>query len=385
MQTPKPTRPAAVLRAAPHLPRGTGAAGSWDESAVGKPEGGADEGRDEPRDDDDPFRARRGDQLRVEADHQAHAADYRGQELQADHPPHREREDPGDQGEHGKGVLPWVRLAVAVQREKGHVRAVGAGGFRHIGHPSWIPDGLPRFFPAAGEDKPPSWPACAHATAGPSPGGGIGAGLEVFIHAPYGINVASANNRIRIPSRKLLSQQLAAAAAVGAKGLIVHGGHVTGGVNVREGYDNWRKAVERIDRPVPLLIENTAGGDHAMARGLDAIGRLWDTIADFSAASNGNSAIGFCLDTCHTWAGGDDLATIVDRVKAITGRIDLVHCNNSRDEFGSGRDRHAPIESGTIDPAQLLDVVRAAGAPAVSETPDPAADITWLRAHLGAG
>ena len=49
------------------------------------------------------------------------------------------------------------------------------------------------------------------------------AGLEVFIHAPYGINVASANNRIRIPSRKSLSEQLAAAAAVGAKGLVVHG------------------------------------------------------------------------------------------------------------------------------------------------------------------
>src|SRR6266702_3188908 len=94
------------------------------------------------------------------------------------------------------------------------------------------------------------------------------AGLEVFIHATYGINVASANNRIRIPSRKLLSQQLAAAAAVGATGLIVHGGHVTGGTDEGEGYANWRKAVERIERPIPLLIENTAGGDHAMARGL---------------------------------------------------------------------------------------------------------------------
>ncbi len=209
------------------------------------------------------------------------------------------------------------------------------------------------------------------------------AGLDVFVHAPYGINVASANNRLRIPSRKLLSQQLAAAAAVGAKGLIVHGGHVTGGVDEREGYGNWRKAVERIERPVPLLIENTAGGDHAMARGLDAIGRLWEAIGDFVDADGDNHAIGFCLDTCHTYAGGDDLATMVDRVKAITGRIDLVHCNNSRDEFGSGRDRHAPIESGTIDPALLLDVVRAAGAPAVSETPDPAADIRWLRERLG--
>jgi deoxyribonuclease-4 len=74
----------------------------------------------------------------------------------------------------------------------------------------------------------------------------------------------------------------------------------------------------------------------------------------------------------------------VDRVKAITGRIDLVHCNNSRDEFGSGRDRHAPIESGEIDPALLLDVVRAASAPVISETPDPKADIRWLRQHLPA-
>ena len=212
------------------------------------------------------------------------------------------------------------------------------------------------------------------------------AGLGVFIHAPYGINVASANNRIRIPSRKLLSQQLAAAAAVGAKGLVVHGGHVTGGIDDAEGYANWRKAVERIERPVPLLIENTAGGGHAMARGLGALQRLWDTIGDLSADDGtGAGQIGFCLDTCHAFASGEDLGGIVDRVKAITGRIDLVHCNNSRDEFASGRDRHAPIESGTIDPAQLLDVVRAAGAPAVSETPDPAADITWLRAHLGAG
>jgi deoxyribonuclease-4 len=216
------------------------------------------------------------------------------------------------------------------------------------------------------------------------------AGLDVYIHAPYGINVASANNRIRIPSRKLLAQQLTAAAAIGAKGLIVHGGHVTGGVADEVGYDNWRKAMERIGRPIPLLIENTAGGDHAMARGLDAIARLWDVIGDLGSAPDDDNEqatgeIGFCLDTCHAFAGGDELAGIVDRVKAITGRIDLVHCNNSRDEFGSGRDRHAAIETGQIDPAQLLDVVRAAGAPVISETPDPGADIRWLRQHLGSG
>src|SRR5262249_21780135 len=79
------------------------------------------------------------------------------------------------------------------------------------------------------------------------------AGVDVYIHAPYGINVASANNRLRIPSRKLLAQQLEAAAQVGAKGVIVHGGYVTGGVADDVGYDNWRKAMERIARPIPLL------------------------------------------------------------------------------------------------------------------------------------
>jgi deoxyribonuclease IV len=203
------------------------------------------------------------------------------------------------------------------------------------------------------------------------------AGVYGYVHAPYVINVASPNNRIRIPSRKLLEQQLTAAAAVGAKGLIVHGGHVTAGTDPEEGYDSWRKAIERIDRPLPMLIENTAGGDGAMARGLDAIARLWEVVAD---AAEGD--VGFCLDTCHAFASGEDLATVVARAKAITGRIDLVHCNNSRDEFGSGRDRHAGLDSGKIDPALLVDVVRSAGATAICETPDAAADVRWLRAKL---
>jgi deoxyribonuclease IV len=212
------------------------------------------------------------------------------------------------------------------------------------------------------------------------------AGLDIYIHAPYVINVATSNNRIRIPSRKLLDQQLTAAASIGAKGLIVHGGHVNAGVDFGEGLENWRKAVERIERPLPMLIENTAGGDGAMARSLEAIGRLWDAVTD--AGSGGGEDVGFCLDTCHAYSAGIDLADAVDRIKAITGRIDLVHCNNSRDEFGSGRDRHANITAGTIDPEALLGVVRAAGATAICETPDEdgglAADISWLKRHLGA-
>ncbi|HYX62075.1 MAG TPA: TIM barrel protein, partial [Streptosporangiaceae bacterium] len=155
-----------------------------------------------------------------------------------------------------------------------------------------------------------------------------------------------------------------------------------------DGLENWRKAVERIERPLPMLIENTAGGDGAMARSLDAIGRLWDAVTDAAASGDASDGanLGFCLDTCHANSAGIDLADAADRIKAITGRIDLVHCNNSRDEFGSGRDRHANIGTGTIDPALLLGVVRAAGAPVICETPDEngglAADISWLKQHL---
>ncbi len=209
------------------------------------------------------------------------------------------------------------------------------------------------------------------------------AGLDVYVHAPYLINVATTNNRIRIPTRKLLSQHAEAAASIGAKALIVHGGHVPATGDAAQGFANWRKVFERAEFPLPLLIENTAGGDNAMARTLDGVARLWDAID----AAGATGKAGFCLDTCHAYAGGEELRAIVDRVTAITGRIDLVHCNNSRDEFGSRRDRHDNLEHGTIDPKLIVDVVRAAGAPVVCETPDEhdgqAADIRWLRDQIG--
>lgn len=211
------------------------------------------------------------------------------------------------------------------------------------------------------------------------------AGIDVYVHAPYRINVATTNNRIRIPSRKLLSQYAAAATSIGAKALIVHGGHVLAADNAEEGFRNWQKTFERMEFPLPLLIENTAGGDNAMARTLDALARLWAAI---DAAGSADRA-GFCLDTCHAHAGGEDLDGIVARVTAITGPIALVHCNNSKDDFGSRRDRHDNLEGGRIDPKLIAEVVRAAGAPVVCETPDTgtgqAADIRWLREQFRDG
>jgi deoxyribonuclease-4 len=206
--------------------------------------------------------------------------------------------------------------------------------------------------------------------------------VDLYVHAPYRINVATTNNRIRIPSRKLLQKYVAAAASIGAKGLIVHGGHLLQNDDPEIGYDNWRKCIDQLDMTVPLLIENTAGGDNAMARRLDRIARVWDAIG----AASGGDTVGFCLDTCHAHAGGEELGDVVDRVLAITGRIDLVHANDSRDDFDSGADRHTNFGSGQIKPDDLVAVVRDAGAPVVCETPGGAdgqgADIAWLRERL---
>jgi len=208
------------------------------------------------------------------------------------------------------------------------------------------------------------------------------AGVDLYVHSPYPINVAATNNRIRIPGRKLLQQHLIAAAEIGAKGVVVHGGHLGADEDAEVGFDNWRKCVDGLELPVPLLIENTAGGDNAMARRLEAIDRLWEAVG----RAKGSEHVGFCLDTCHAHAGGIDLAGVVERVLAITGRIDLVHANDSRDEFDSGADRHTNFGSGLVDGDALVAVVRAAGAPVICETPGgtagQSADIAWLRERV---
>jgi deoxyribonuclease-4 len=188
------------------------------------------------------------------------------------------------------------------------------------------------------------------------------AATPIYVHAPYLINVASPNNKVRIPSRKILQQTCDAALEVGARAVIVHGGHVTGDDDVAEGFVRWRKALEQLESDVPVYLENTAGGDHAMARHFDTIGRLWEHIGDLG--------VGFCLDTCHAWAAGEGLVDAVERIKGITGRIDLVHCNDSHDEAGSGRDRHANLGAGAIDVDLLVAVVSAADAPVICETAD---------------
>ncbi|MGH2806539.1 MAG: deoxyribonuclease IV [Actinomycetota bacterium] len=199
--------------------------------------------------------------------------------------------------------------------------------------------------------------------------------VPIYVHAPYLINVASPNNRVRIPSRKILANTIDRAEEIGATAVIVHGGHSEDGIE--HGFRRWWKVFEEMGEPrVPILIENTAGGENAMARRVDVLAQLWEMLEEFE--------VGFCFDTCHAHAAGEDLSDVVPRVLEATGRIDLLHANSSRDEPGTGADRHANFDSGTIDPDAIVDMVQASKAPVViCETPWPgiADDIAHIRKH----
>jgi deoxyribonuclease-4 len=204
-------------------------------------------------------------------------------------------------------------------------------------------------------------------------------GGPIYVHAPYLINVATPNNKVRHPSRKLLKDTCKVAASFGAKGVIVHGGSVGEGGDIGVGYDNWRKAIEHVeDTGMRVLVENTAGGKNSVARYMDSIERLWEVI--------GHLNVGLCLDTCHTWAGGIPTEKAVKGFKKLVKNIDLVHFNDSKDGFESSRDRHENLGKGNIPKAELEYVIKNCKSDIVVETPggleEQKKDIAWIKRRL---
>ncbi|HYP55680.1 MAG TPA: deoxyribonuclease IV [Solirubrobacterales bacterium] len=204
--------------------------------------------------------------------------------------------------------------------------------------------------------------------------------VPLYVHAPYLVNVCSPRSNVRYGSRKILQQTCEAAAQVEAAAVIVHGGHAEDGID--EGVGRWARTLEMLESEVPVYIENTAGGDNAVARRFDALAKLWEAIDGAKTSVE----LGFCFDTCHAHAAGEDLSDAVERVLAIVGRIDLLHVNDSRDPPGTGADRHANIGKGQVGEEALRAMIRAAGPPAVVETPrdldDLRADVDFVRAAL---
>ena len=208
------------------------------------------------------------------------------------------------------------------------------------------------------------------------------AGLPVFVHAPYLVNFGSPTQTTLIKSVATIAHSLQRAAALGAHGVVVHAGSAVAGAHRDDALAQLRShllpLLEAADPDGPrLLVEPTAGGGQALAATVAELGPWFDQL-------DAHPLLGVCLDTCHAFAAGHDLAapggmrTVLDELVRTVGRgrLALVHANDSKDPLGSGRDRHECIGAGLIgkDPfAELFRHPAMRGVPVVIETPGDAA------------
>ncbi|MFI9271131.1 deoxyribonuclease IV [Kitasatospora sp. NPDC052896] len=214
--------------------------------------------------------------------------------------------------------------------------------------------------------------------------------IPAYVHAPYLINFGSDNAETRRRSTDSLRHSLLRGHAIGALGVVVHTGSAVGtapdgGSRYAEAMAQVRADVrpllEELDRlgdDVPwLLLEPTAGQGRSLCSRLEQL-------AEYAEALDHHPRVGVCLDTCHAFAAGHDLAAPGGVAEALDlletaigpGRLRLIHANDSKDVVGARKDRHANIGDGHIGADPFRDLFAhpaTAGVPLILETPDRSA------------
>ena len=200
---------------------------------------------------------------------------------------------------------------------------------------------------------------------------------SVVIHAIYLINPAGSDAGLRKKAMTSLIHALWVGDGIGADGVVVHPGALKSAS--REAA--MKRAVKFIGEALAetegcdLLIENNAGSKQLLGLGFDEIAEIIDRCGSAPR-------LGLCIDSCHLHAAGFDVrstegvAAIADEIESKLGldRLRYLHLNDSRDERGSLRDRHASIGKGEIGRAgfrAFLSEPRFQNLPAVLETPGP--------------
>ncbi|MET8676507.1 deoxyribonuclease IV [Streptomyces sp. NPDC004647] len=217
--------------------------------------------------------------------------------------------------------------------------------------------------------------------------------VPAYVHAPYLINFGSHTEATVDRSVDSLRHSLRRGRAIGALGVVVHTGSATGGrpradalAQVRERMLPLLEELTHDDDPW-LLLEPTAGQGASLCSLVEDLGPYFDAL-------DRHPRLGVCLDTCHAFAAGHDMAApggtkalldeLVDTVGE--GRLKLIHANDSKDVVGAHKDRHANIGSGHIgaEPfGELFTHPATKGVPLVIETPGGkeghAADVARLK------
>ncbi len=197
---------------------------------------------------------------------------------------------------------------------------------------------------------------------------------SVVIHAVYLINAATKDAEMRKKSLASLTHALRVGDAIGADGVVFHPGSTVG--------EPHEEAIERVGEAIrhvlsesescPLLLEDTAGAGNTLGRDFGELEKLVEL-------GGGGQRLGICLDSCHLFASGYDIATsdklaaVVDECDSVIGleRLRCLHVNDSQVALGSNRDRHATLpdgELGTRGLGAFLSEPRFEGLPALLET-----------------
>jgi deoxyribonuclease-4 len=209
--------------------------------------------------------------------------------------------------------------------------------------------------------------------------------VPAYVHAPYLINFGSDSAATRERSTDSLRHSLLRAHAIGALGVVVHTGSALRAERRTEAMAQVRTdlrpllaELDELGEDAPwLLLEPTAG------QGASLCSRL-EQLAEYTEALDAHPKVGVCLDTCHAFAAGHDLAApggmaaALDALESAVGpgRLRLIHANDSKDLVGARKDRHANIGDGHIgaDPfRELFSHPATAGVPLILETPDRSA------------
>ncbi len=207
------------------------------------------------------------------------------------------------------------------------------------------------------------------------------AGMRVFVHTPYLVNLGSPTPSTYEKSVATVAHNLRRAAEIGAEGVVVHTGScVDEGTfesalrQVREGLLPVLDALGTPGEGVPwLLLEPTAGQGRSLCAGVEDLG-------PYLTALDHHPSVGICLDTCHVFAAGAPLdepggtTATIDRLLEIAGpdRLRLVHANDSMDVRGAFKDRHQKIGDGHIGLGafeELFAHPATDGVPFILETP----------------
>ena len=202
--------------------------------------------------------------------------------------------------------------------------------------------------------------------------------ILTYVHAPFLINLGSPTVGTYENSVASTAYSLKRGADIGALGVVIHTGSAVDVNNVENAWKQIHEGMMPVlnalgdDAPM-LLLEPTAGQGQSLVKKLD-------DLTNYLKALEYHPKVGICLDTCHVFAAGHDIAKkggmteTIDLLIEIAGaeRFQLVHANDSMDVCGALKDRHQNIGEGHIGLAafqEMLDHPVMKNVPMVLETP----------------